>query len=418
MSEQPQEVRTAIHPYSEIAAAHVEWLIPGIVPAGMLTVLAGEQGLGKSMLHARWAADLSRQGKPAILVSAEDAPAYTTKPRLMAAQADENLVYHFDIERSFGTEDDLSIDLSAAIQQSGAKLLVLDPLSALLGQYVDSHKDQDVRRVLAALASIAESTGCAIVYVMHLTKGVGQNPMQRIAGSIAFTAAARSVLLMVPENNDALSTVRLVAHVKCNVSEKAQTQRWEIRKILLPEVGGRDIETARLDFLGFVDIAMDALLAPRESAEERSALDHAKEIICSRLASGEIPSGDLEGYVLGVGISEITYKRARRELGVEVRKDGERNRWLSYLEASVESVTKQGDHQGDQGTPMIPLLLAQPGGENDETGARGSSGPLRGSDDPLALPGVSQSLEPGSPEWYARATFKQMREWESRLDIG
>ena len=74
---------------SQLEVRPVEWLWPGRVPLGGVTVLAGEPGLGKSLLSVWLTARLSRGdlGKPgtSLLLTAEDSRERTVLPRLVAA---------------------------------------------------------------------------------------------------------------------------------------------------------------------------------------------------------------------------------------------------------------------------------------------------------------------------------------------
>ena len=60
-----------------------------------------------------------------------------------------------DGERPLTLPDDLSA-IGKKILATGARLLVIDPLSAALSGSVDSYKDHDVRRALSPLARLAE----------------------------------------------------------------------------------------------------------------------------------------------------------------------------------------------------------------------------------------------------------------------
>src|SRR5947209_909244 len=80
---------------SDLRRRPVEWLWPGWIPLGNLTVLDGDPGVGKSTLLLDLAARLSRDGvmpdgaagpvAPSILLSAEDGAEDTIRPRLEAA---------------------------------------------------------------------------------------------------------------------------------------------------------------------------------------------------------------------------------------------------------------------------------------------------------------------------------------------
>ena len=67
--------------------------------------------------------------------------------------------------------------LEAAIRATGDLLLIVDVLMAYLGADVNTYRDQDVRRVLSPLPTMAERTGCAIVCLRHPTKASNPNPI-------------------------------------------------------------------------------------------------------------------------------------------------------------------------------------------------------------------------------------------------
>jgi hypothetical protein len=80
--------------------------------------------------------------------------------------------------------------LEDLVKSKRAALVVIDPLMAFLSGQVDSHRDQDVRRVLASLAYMASRTGAAMVIVRHINKGTG-SALYRGSGSIGIVGGAR-----------------------------------------------------------------------------------------------------------------------------------------------------------------------------------------------------------------------------------
>ena len=92
-----------LRPMSAVAARPVEWLWPGWVPLGKLTVLDGDPGLGKSTLLLDLAARVSRDGRmpdgsvgpngATVILSAEDGEEDTIKPRLTAAGGVEDRLF-------------------------------------------------------------------------------------------------------------------------------------------------------------------------------------------------------------------------------------------------------------------------------------------------------------------------------------
>jgi hypothetical protein len=91
--------------------------------------------------------------------------------------------------------------LEDLVKSKRAALVVIDPLMAFLSGQVDSHRDQDVRRVLASLAYMASRTGAAVVIVRHMNKGTG-SALYRGSGAIGIVGAARAGLLVAPDPDD------------------------------------------------------------------------------------------------------------------------------------------------------------------------------------------------------------------------
>jgi RecA-family ATPase len=70
-------------------------------------------------------------------------------------------------------------------------LVVIERITAYLGA-TDSHKNVEIRALLAPLSNLAASHGGAVVCVSHLSKTDGSDGILRVTGSLAFVAAARA----------------------------------------------------------------------------------------------------------------------------------------------------------------------------------------------------------------------------------
>jgi AAA domain len=110
----------------EIRRERLRYLEPGRIPFGLVTVLGGYAGLGKSQYTCLLAAGLSRgeYGDPAasVIATAEDSPSTTVRPRLEAVQADLDLVHFIVMQSDDGLEDGIAIpdDLDAvAVRMPG-----------------------------------------------------------------------------------------------------------------------------------------------------------------------------------------------------------------------------------------------------------------------------------------------------------
>jgi hypothetical protein len=204
---------------SDIAPEQIEWLWPGFIASGRLTGLVGYPGLGKSQVGIELAATVSTgrefpgggsNGKSGnvIILSAEDHPANTIVPRLIAAGADRSRIHIVMAVKEGGGERpfNLAIDLDRLEKEydlAQVKLLVIDPASAYLGlatgNRINRNNGNDVRAVLNRLSDFAEKHGIAVIAVSHLNKSRGASAITRIMGSSEWVAVPRAVFLVTEE---------------------------------------------------------------------------------------------------------------------------------------------------------------------------------------------------------------------------
>ena len=194
----------------------VRWQWRGFLPAGMLTVLGGSPGCGKTTIAESFAAIVTTAGiwpdgsrcaeaGDVLVWSGEDAHEVTAS-RLKACGADMKRVHLIDgISGSDGDAFDPGRDMplleAAAKELANPRLLIIDPIvSAVAG---DGHKSNEVRRALQPVVDLAHRLGCAVLGITHFTKGTaGRDPVERITGSLAFAALARVVLVAAKVKTD------------------------------------------------------------------------------------------------------------------------------------------------------------------------------------------------------------------------
>ncbi len=338
---------------ADVTPESVDYLWPGRLPLGKMVLVDGDPGVGKTTVALDLAARVSSganmpDGAPGpgargvVLLSAEDGLADTVRPRLDAAGADlariEAIVDVAELDdtgqqvtRPLVIPDDLD-HVEATITRIDAALLVVDVLMAYLGGGVDSHKDQDVRRVLHRLAGLAERTGCCVLLLRHLTKGSGgSSPVYRGGGSIGIIGAARAAFLAAPDPDDTGRCV--LAPTKMNLA------------VAPPALGYRLVpagEVARVDWLGTVEHRAADLLRPRD--DDDGPRGEAAAFLRDALEFEPLPAKVVQARAREAGISERTLKRAKAQLGVESVKTGfgDAARWLWTLPS--------GDDRGDAST--------------------------------------------------------------------
>ncbi len=325
----PQQVGLIL---SDVAPEVVKWLWPGRIPLGKLTILEGDPGLGKSTLCLDVAARVTT-GSPmpdaspgvdggVLLLTAEDGLADTVRPRAEAAGADLTRIKSLSmtLEGDFvSLPQDIDLLREAAMTMD-AKLMVIDPLVAFLGEHFDAFKDQHMRRALAPLASLAEDLDIAIVALRHLNKGEGRSALYRGGGSIGISAAARSVLLVAkdPDNEG----TQVLASVKSNLAPQPASLRYGI----VDDGNG----VGRIEWRGESSAsASDLVLSQIEdSPTER---DRAATFLYEKLADGPVLAAELEKMARAEGISRKTMLRAAGDIGARSRPRAQRGPWLWEL---------------------------------------------------------------------------------------
>lgn len=219
----------------DVQAEEVQWLWYPYIPLGKLTIVQGDPGEGKTTFVLAVVAALTRgEALPeseqaqspmsVIYQTAEDGLADTIKPRLEASGADCAPVLVIDeSKRELTLCDDR---LEQAVHRTGARLIVLDPIQAYLGDGVDMHRANEVRPVLKCVAAMAERTGCAVILIGHMNKAQGLKSGYRGLGSIDFRAAARSVLVVGRLKED--PTVRIVAQDKNSLAPEGKSIAFQL----------------------------------------------------------------------------------------------------------------------------------------------------------------------------------------------
>ena len=318
----------------------INWLWPNRIALGKLTLIAGDPGLGKSLLSIELAKHVTKginwpvdntvcPTGDVILLSAEDDLADTIRPRLDATGANPNKVYFLEsikeidkqsgevIKRSFSLKRDVAAIEQVLEQHPQTKLIIIDPISAYLGG-ADSHNNADIRGLLAPLSELANKKRVAIVVITHLNKGNSQgSAMYRATGSLAFVAAARAVFIVTRDQDD--PDRRLFLPIKNNLGTDREGFAY---RVIQADNGAPiiDWEDER------ITIQADDALATF-SNEDRTERQDAVSFLERELKGGSVDAKELFKSAESCGISKRTLCRAKSELGVESYKKDFAGKW-------------------------------------------------------------------------------------------
>lgn len=310
---------------ADVEPQPIEWLSIGRLARGKTTILDGDPGLGKSTVALDWAARITR-GEPlpdgpkmpprgVVMLSAEDDPADTIRPRADVAGADVSKILILT-ERADGSLLSIPNDLNlieAAIRRVDAALLIIDPLMAFISGDVNANRDQDIRRAMAPVRTMAERTGVAVLVIRHLTKGGGENAVYRGGGSIGIIGAARFGLIVGadPEDTDRA----LIASSKCNLARKPDTLAYRLQSVT-----GTDV--ARVAWDGTSTVTASGLLAAAESHDDGDDRDEVRSWLRDYLSLGPKPADETLREGRRAGFGEKSIRRAKTAIGVRSTKSG------------------------------------------------------------------------------------------------
>lgn len=302
----------------DVKCESVEWLLYPFIPYGKITIIQGDPGEGKTTLVLQIIARLTKgesiideKAKPPVSViyqTAEDGLGDTIKPRLVAANADCSKVLVIDDKDTPLTM--LDMRLEKAICETGARLVVLDPIQGFLGADVDMHRANEIRPVMKHIAELAEKYRCAIVLIGHMNKCSMGKSAYRGLGSIDFQAAARSVLIVGRIKDE--PEVRVICQVKSSLAPEAKSIAFRLS------------EDSGFEWIGEYDINADDLLSGTAKGMKQKT---AMEFLENLLANGKIPQTKIAELADERGISNKTLRNAKKALDIQAVKVGSQWYW-------------------------------------------------------------------------------------------
>jgi putative DNA primase/helicase len=289
----------------------IVWLWPGHIPKGMVTLLIGQPGDGKSafalgaiaraVLKGEQWPDRSKAPKAGKVLWYDTEHAISInvqRTRNWGLPASRLLVPDSD-SHSLDRPEDTEL-LERMIRRNKLPLVIIDSLRGSHGQDENNSK---VGEVLKALAGVAERTGAAVV-VIHHTKKMAvdeEATMNSSRGSNAIAAFARVILAIDNPSQD--KHWRRIRVVKNNLAPS-------------PEPLGFRVTNSGLE------------IGPAASAKKRIA----RKLDCAEwlrfiLGNGPLPATEVEADATCKGFAKATLRRAREYLGIKPRKTSRGWKW-------------------------------------------------------------------------------------------
>jgi hypothetical protein len=280
-----------------------DWLWKYRLERGTMALLAGDGGIGKSQLLLWIARTISIGGAwpdntgsavrdNVVILSAEDDPESTIKPRLVAMGADADRIFltkaTWLLERkdkpplvSFKNLQDIEYWQKHFQYVGDVVAFIVDPLPSYLGRGVNDSKNTEVREILEPfITQVIRPFHICMIGNTHLNKTVdAKTPMHRITGSIAYNNVPRNVHFVARDPDD--PALRYFKQAKCNdAPDDLPALAFRVEKTIVKSDGGEDIETATPKFeANTVDVNLNDMVNGRAGVNRRGPTpDRTREV--------------------------------------------------------------------------------------------------------------------------------------------
>lgn len=305
---------------SDIEKEYVEWLVPGYIPKGTITIIGGDGGLGKTSLWCNIASAISN-GTPCVLqenndvlypqgeviyFSGEDDTARVLRDRL--EQNGANL----DNIKTLQMDDDAFTSISIGgtliediIEARRPMLVIFDPIQQFI-KNADMSKRNDMRHTMTSLSKLGKKYGTTFILVMHTNKRDKIGSFRdKLSDSADLWDIARSVLALGRNQNNE----NFITHEKSSYSIRQNAIFYHIEN---GRIIRDSIETERMTYV--------ELMGGKSKADKTDTRLQCKNVYLDLLSSEkQSVKKDLDDRLHSMGYSKNMIRQVYNDLIHEER---------------------------------------------------------------------------------------------------
>lgn len=330
-------------PLASFERRKVEWLWKPFIHKGVVNLLTGGPGTGKSTIACDIAAALST-GRPlpgetdgeaktrgilrTWLLNAEDDPNDTIGWRADNQGADSNRI--FVTAQGQPIDKQGAADIIDFVRANNIALVVVDPIQAWIGQETDMYRPNHMRAWGNLFREICQLTGTTVLWVRHRRKGDADdhNSINSGLGSIDLSGIVRSEIgAMVTKKGSKIT------RIKGSVGPTNSTLYYQI----MPT----ENDHGQLKWSGAVR---------QETPKADNKSNGVQEWLIGQLVDGPKPTSDLTNAATKLyGCSKETVRLAAKEVAVLEKVD---SKWMWRLRTPRDvDANSPDDTEGQTGGP-------------------------------------------------------------------
>lgn len=334
-------------PMSSVEERELEWIWPQRLAKGMITVLDGPGGVGKSQVTldtisrittgAEWpdyyaeAPGVHPRAPEGtiLLIQEEDPLAQIVMPRLRRLGANLDRVrMGTDIRNAAGVTRQIELpkDIPYLVdwcRGEGHLGIFLDPLFDYVSADHSMNSDQEMRQALRGLRKGAEEVGFFVQFHRHVRKARAGAAADNGLGTVGITNLSRLNMLVGRHPDD--EELFVIAPSKQNFTAPPKALVYRIVEFEEERELGQ-LHHTHVQWTGVSDLTAEDLVQ-HITNEERTLAREIAEMVVDMVQAGMDDYKQLQKIAQERGISDSTWHRAMKATGLPCRYDRMNKRW-------------------------------------------------------------------------------------------